>query len=45
MNSTIRRKLIEMEYQLSFIEQWQKWAIALNRNWRESRKEEERLKE
>jgi len=44
MNGVIRRKLIEAENQSSFIEQWYRRAMALNRNWRESRREEERLK-
>ena len=44
MNRVIRRKLMEAENQPSSIEQWCKRAIALNRNWRESRREEERLK-
>jgi len=45
MNGGIRRKLIEAENQLVSIEQWYKKATALNRNWRESRREEERLRE
>jgi len=45
MNATIRKKLMEVECQSSSIEQWQEWAIALDRNWRESRKEEKRLRE
>ena len=44
MNGTIRRKLIEAKNQPSSIEQWYRRATALNRNWRESRQEEERLK-
>ena len=44
MNEVIRRKLIEAENQPSFIEQWYRRVIALNRNWRESKREEERLK-
>ena len=44
MNGSIRRKLIEVEKQLAIIEHWFKRAIALDRNWRESRREEERLK-
>ena len=43
MNGGIRRKLIEMENLPVFIKQWYKRAMALNRNWRESRREEERL--
>jgi len=44
MNGSIRRKLMEAENQPSSIEQWYKRAITLDRNWRESRKEEERLR-
>jgi len=43
MNGNIRRKLMEAENQLATIEHWFKRAIALDRNWRESRREEERL--
>ena len=45
MNGSIRRKLIEAENQPSSIEQWYRRATALNRNWRESRREEKRLRE
>ena len=44
MNVVIRRKLMESENQLGSIEQWYRRATALNRNWRESRREEERLR-
>ena len=44
MNEVIRRKLMEAENQPGSIEQWFRRATALNRNWRESRREEERLK-
>ena len=44
MNGMIRRKLIEAECQLSLIEQWYNRAIAIDRNWRKSRREEERLR-
>jgi len=44
MNVVIRRKLMEVENQPGSIEQWFRRATALNRNWRESRREEERLK-
>jgi len=44
MNGVIRRKLIEAENQPSSIEQWFKRAIVLDQNWRESRREGERLK-
>ena len=45
MNGGIRRKLMEAENLPSSIKQWYKRATALDRNWRESRKEEERLRE
>ena len=45
MNRAIRRKLMEAENQLGSIEQWFRRATALNRNWRESRREEKRLRE
>jgi len=44
MNSGIRRKLMEAENPLASIEQWYRRATALDRNWRESRREEERLR-
>jgi len=44
MNGDIRRKLMEAENQPASIEQWYKRATALDRNWRESRQEEERLR-
>jgi len=44
MNGAIRRKLMEAKNQPGFIEQWYKRATDLNRNWRESRREEERLR-
>ena len=44
MNGVIRRKLMEAENQPGSIEQWFRRATALNQNWRESRREEERLK-
>ena len=44
MNGGIRRKLMEAENLPTSIEQWYRRAIALNRNWRESRREEERLR-
>jgi len=43
MNGAIRRKLMEAENQLGSIEQWYRRAMALDRNWRESKREEERL--
>ena len=45
MNGGIRRKLMEAENQPGSIEQWYRRAMALDRNWRESRREEEKLKE
>ena len=44
MNRAIRRKLMEAENQPSSIEQWYRRATALDRNWRKSRREEERLR-
>jgi len=44
MNGGIRRKLMEAENLPASIEQWYRRATALDRNWRESRREEERLK-
>ena len=44
MNGSIRRKLMEAENQPATIEHWFKRAIALDRNWRESKREEERLR-
>ena len=44
MNREIRRKLMEAENLLTSIEQWYQRAMALDRNWRESRREEERLR-
>ena len=45
LNGVIRRRLMEAENQPSSIEQWYKRATALNRNWRESKRKEERLRE
>jgi len=44
MNGGIQRKLMEVENPPTSIEQWYKRATALDRNWRESRREEERLR-
>jgi len=44
MNGGIRRKLMEAENPPTSIEQWYRRAMALDRNWRESRREEERLR-
>ena len=45
MNGSVRRKLMEVENQLATIEHWFRRAIILDRNYRESRREEERLRE
>ena len=44
MNREIRRKLIEVENPPAFIEQWYRRATALDKNWRESRRKEKRLR-
>ena len=44
MNGRTKRKLIEAENLPASIEQWYKRAMALDRNWRESRREEENLR-
>ena len=44
MNGGIRRKLMEAKNPPASIEQWYRRATALDRNWRESRREEERLR-
>ena len=44
MNGGIRRKLMEAENPPNSIENWYRRATALDRNWRESRREEERLR-
>ena len=44
MNGGIRRKLMEAENLPASIDQWYKRAMALDRNWRESKREEERLR-
>jgi len=44
MNRGIKRKLMEAENPLASIEQWYRRATALDRNWRESRREKERWK-
>ena len=43
MNGGIQRNLMKVENPLASIKQWYRRAMALDRNWRESRKEEERL--
>jgi len=45
MNGAIRRKLIEAENQPDSIKQWYRRAMALDRNWRESKREKERMRE
>ena len=45
MNGAIRKKLMEVENQLGSIEQWYKRVTALDRNWRESKRKEKRLRE
>jgi len=44
INGGIWRKLMEAENPPASIEQWYRRATALDRNWRESRREEERLR-
>jgi len=44
INGEIRRKLMEVENLPASIEQWYRRATALDRNWRESKREEERLR-
>ena len=44
INGGIRRKLMEAENPLASIEQWYKRAMALDRNWREIRRKEEKLR-
>ena len=44
INRAIKRKLMEAENQLGSIEQWFRRATALDKNWRESRRKEERLR-
>ena len=44
MNGEIRRKLMEAENPPTSIKQWYQRVMALDRNWRESRREEERLR-
>ena len=44
MNGRIWRKLMEVENPPTSIKQWYRRVTALDRNWRESRKEEERLR-
>jgi len=45
INGMIRRRLMEAERPLMSIEQWYKYATNLDRYWRESKREEERIRE
>ena len=44
INGGIRRKLMEVENPPTSIENWYRRTMALDKNWRESRREEERLR-
>ena len=44
MNGGIRRKLMEAKNPPASIEQWYRRATVLDRNWRKSRKEEEKMR-
>ena len=44
INGVIRRRLMESKNQPGSIEQWYRRAMALDRNWRESKREEDRLR-
>ena len=44
INGAIRRKLMEAENPPTSIENWYRRVMTLDRNWRESRREEERLR-
>ena len=44
INVTICQRLIESERLPSLIEQWYNRTIALDRNWRESKRKEKRLR-
>ena len=44
MNEMIRRRLMKAENQLGSIKQWYKRLTALDRNWRKSKWEKERLR-
>jgi len=44
INGGIRKKLMEAENPPASIKQWYRRATILDRNWRESRREEERLR-
>jgi len=45
MSGAIRRKLMEAERSPTSIEQWYECATNLDRHWRESRRDEKRLRE
>ena len=45
MNGIIKRKLIKAERPPTSIEQWYKYTTNLDKHWRESRREEKRLRE
>ena len=45
MNRTVYQRLMKLEQQPVSIKQWYEWAINLDRNQRESRREEKRLRE
>ena len=45
ISAIIHWRLIKSEWQPSSIKQWYDWAIALNQDWRENRREEERLRD
>ena len=44
MNKIIRKKLMETERPPTSIEQWYEHATNLNKHWRESKREEKRIK-
>jgi len=44
INGGIQRKLMEVENLPASIEQWYRRAMALDRNWRESKREEKKLR-
>ena len=44
LNRAIRRKLMEAEHQLETAEQWYNRTTILDRNWRESKREKDRLR-
>ena len=44
INGGIRRELIKVKNPPASIKQWYKRAMALDRNWRESKREKERLR-